>query len=465
MIAAAEGRFPASILYDDPAMDSHVQYARAKDGVNIACLALGEGLPVVQTPAVPYSQVQLLDQMPEDQRWQELMAGQLKLYRYDSRGTGLSDRDVDDFSLDAMVSDLEAVVDRMGLDRFAIWAFVTSGPVAITYAARHPERVSHLMLWSTWASSADITRLPQAQAFIALVDTDWDLFTQTSAHAFFGWSTGDVSRRAAAFIRQSISQEKAKAIIGALTEWDASPMLSQITAPTLIYQAKEAPIPDVSTARSLAAGIPNARLVLIDGPVGGWTLHEDVMDATWDFLGIQGPPSPAAERPGTVATVLFTDVVSSTALTQRVGDARAQELLRRHDAAVRDALGASGGTEIKHTGDGIMASFASASAAIECAIAIQRAIAAGDEGEDGLDVRVGLNAGEPIAEGSDLFGTAVQLARRICDEAGGDEILVSDVVRQLAAGKTFSFEDRGERALKGIAEPHRLFAVKWREDM
>ena len=132
---------------------------------------------------------------------------------------------------------------------------------------------------------------------------------------------------------------------------------------------------------------------------------------------------------------------------------------------MREALKAHGGAEIKHTGDGIMASFPSASGALECAVAVQQAVAAHVEQhpEAPLSVYIGLNAGEPIAEEEDLFGTAVDLARRICDQARGGEILASDVVRQLAAGKGFLFADRGETALRGFEDPVRLYEVRWRE--
>jgi class 3 adenylate cyclase len=180
---------------------------------------------------------------------------------------------------------------------------------------------------------------------------------------------------------------------------------------------------------------------------------------------------------GGLCTILFTDVEGSTALTQRVGDAKAREVLRAHEGIVREALQSHGGSEIKAMGDGFMASFASATGALECAIAMQRAFADWNAGvgaglvppEDAassaptIRVRIGLNAGEPIAEEKDLFGTAVNMAARIAAEAEGGEILASDVVRQLVAGKGFLFADRGEVELKGFEEPVRLYEVRWRE--
>ena len=153
---------------------------------------------------------------------------------------------------------------------------------------------------------------------------------------------------------------------------------------------------------------------------------------------------------------------SSTALTQRLGDAKAQELVRAHNTIVRDALKTHGGSEIKHTGDGIMASFLTASGALECAIAIQRAVEG--QADTPLRVRIGLNAGEPVAEEQDLFGASVQLAKRVCDHAEPGQIVASNVVRELAAGKGFLFSDLGDVVPKGLEDPVRLYEVRWRND-
>ncbi len=154
---------------------------------------------------------------------------------------------------------------------------------------------------------------------------------------------------------------------------------------------------------------------------------------------------------------------SSTALTQQLGDAGAQEVRRAHNDIVRAALSASGGYEIKHTGDGIMASFSTASSALDAAIAIQRGVAAHKEANPGspLAVYVGLNAGEPIAEDDDLFGTSINLAARICDHAVAGQILAADVVRQLTAGKQFLFADLGETELRGFEDPVKLWELRW----
>ena len=183
-----------------------------------------------------------------------------------------------------------------------------------------------------------------------------------------------------------------------------------------------------------------------------------------EFLGEAEEAATQAESPiaGGLVTILFTDMQSSTALTQRLGDTAAQEIRRAHNDIVRSALAASEGSEIKHTGDGIMASFTTASSALESAIAIQQGVAAHVEQHPAspLAVYIGLNAGEPIAEDQDLFGTSVDLAARICDHAQPGQILASDVVRQLAAGKQFLFSDLGETELRGFEDPIKLWEVR-----
>jgi class 3 adenylate cyclase len=181
----------------------------------------------------------------------------------------------------------------------------------------------------------------------------------------------------------------------------------------------------------------------------------------------RGQPSAAQAPPAAgLVTILFTDIEGSTTLTQHLGDAKAQDLLRSHNTIVREALKAHGGSEIKHTGDGIMASFVSVSGALGCAIAIQRAVAARAEEHPDipLRVRIGLNAGEPVAEDEDLFGTAVQLAARVCAQAQPGEILIPEGVRHLVAGKGFLFSDRGDVVLRGFEDPVRLYEVRWRGD-
>jgi class 3 adenylate cyclase len=171
-----------------------------------------------------------------------------------------------------------------------------------------------------------------------------------------------------------------------------------------------------------------------------------------------------ARDPG-IRTVLFTDVVNSTTLTQSLGDEAALAILGVHDTIVRDALSASGGREIKHTGDGIMASFVSPAGAVRCAIQIQRELdkRAQANPEHPLKVRVGAAAGEPVEQHNDLFGCTVQLAARLCAHAQPEQILVSNAIAELCLGKGLLFEDVGEVSLKGFGSPVRAHAASWKQ--
>ena len=164
-----------------------------------------------------------------------------------------------------------------------------------------------------------------------------------------------------------------------------------------------------------------------------------------------------------IRTVLFTDIVESTTFTQSLGDEAAMALLSVHDTVVRDALSALGGREVKHTGDGIMASFVSAAAAVKCATRIQRELAkhAESQRDRAVKVRIGAAAGEPVEQHRDLFGCTVQLAARLCSHASPEQILVSNALAELCLGKGFSFQDVGEVALKGFDRPVRAHAVVW----
>jgi class 3 adenylate cyclase len=168
---------------------------------------------------------------------------------------------------------------------------------------------------------------------------------------------------------------------------------------------------------------------------------------------------PSSEFDTGLRAIMFTDLVGSTDMSSRLGDHRALEVLRRHDEVVREALAATGGREVKHTGDGILASFTHVSRAIEAAVRIQSVFRVDSQELAGVSLRVGISAGEPVAESNDIFGAAVSMAARICAHASPGQVLVSSAVKDLSIGKRFTFVDRGPIALKGFDEPIRLYEV------
>jgi len=463
-------------------MEQHIRFCTSSDGTRIAYATVGQGPPLVRG----LGWLTHLEYEWENPLWRTFidgMSGRNLFVRYDGRGMGLSDRRVSDYSLEAQLRDLEAVVDALGLERFALDAISQGGPTAITYAVRHPERVSHLILYGSfarmgWYLDTEEGR-QQAEAMLTLIRQGWGsdvpAFRQLLTSLFMPDADIDSIRAFNELQRVSASGDNVVDLITAVLDIDVRPLLPQVTVPTLVIHRRGDTMVPFESGRELATGIPGARFLPLDGrnhwPLPSEPVARVMAKAIYEFLG-EGEDAPAARgapsrEPGGVVTILFTDVEGSTALTQRLGDAKAREALRNHERIVREALRAHGGAEVKAMGDGFMASFSSATRALECAIAMQRAFAAHDDEhpETPIRVRIGLNAGEPIAEDEDLFGTAVIMAARIAAQAEGGEILASDVVRQLVAGKGFLFADRGEVALRGFEDPVRLYEVRWREEV
>lgn len=367
--------------------------------------------------------------------------------------------------------DLDAVVDKLGLQSFVLHGIGLSAPMTITYAVRHPERVSHLILDDTQARTADFMNVPQVRALDQLAG-EWESFLEHMVFTFYGLGR-DQARPYIEYMRACVSHDVAREIFRAVRDEDVTELLSEISVPTLIVQHTGVLPQNLNGAREMAARIPDARLVMLEGTAADDTLK--IVRAIGDLVGtettVTRPQSASATQAGFsgVRTILFTDVVGHTEMMARLGDGRGREVLREHEQITRDVLKTYGGDEVKSMGDGFMASFASVTAAVECAIALQRAFEARNErtGPDDhnqhIHVRIGLNAGEPIEEGGDFFGATVIMASRIAAQAGGGEILASDVVRGLCSGKGFLFADRGENVLRGFEDPVRLYEVRWGE--
>jgi class 3 adenylate cyclase len=454
-------------------MDQQIRFCTTSDGVTIAYSTVGEGPPLVYVTGWPgHLAIEL--EAGTSRGLIEALSDGVTLVRYDMRGSGLSDRDGGELSVANCVKDLEAVIEALGLDEFWVLSLgLLAGPIAMSYAARHPERVSKMVLSGPYLRGEELTSPERGRALADYIE-----------HFGFPMNLSNVApeelanyQEVARIQREAASLEMQGRVVRAILSADVTETVERITMPVLVLQGRVSSQVPFEHARAVAAALPNAKFVLFDDTVDApWRVQELIVEEMRSFLGVDVEAK--AERPTTtehtagshvaVHTILFTDLTSSTELTQKLGDDRAQQLVRAHNEIVRGALRSHDGSEIKHTGDGIMASFHSASQAIQCAIDIQRAVERHNEGDTSdvrhaLQVHMGLNAGEPLAEGSDLFGTSVQLARRICDHAGANEVMVSDVVRQLAAGKGFLFSDRGVTALKGFDEPTRVWEVRWRE--
>ncbi len=453
-----------------PSQPPRIQFATTEDDVRIAFAEWeGDGPPLLWTPSW-VSHIEMDWNNPDIAPLYQRLASNHRFIHFDGRGTGLSDRDVSDLSAPARARDIEAVVAAAGLETFDLFAWSQWGPPAIICAAAHPERVRRLALFGTFATSfGGGNRRDLAEALLALIRAEWSIGSRTIIEFVYPDIDHEHERIFADYFRASSSGQVAAAILEeGLFRTDVTEFLPRLSMPTAVLHRQGDPAVTYESGLRLASLIPGARFLPLAGHIHvPWHGEVDAfLEALEGFLGVAPAPiraGPAAY--GAPVTLLFTDIEGSTYLTERLGDAKAQELMRNHNAIVREALRTHGGSEIKHTGDGIMASFASASKALESAITIQRALARRnrEHPDSTIHVRIGINAGEPVAEDHDLFGTAVQLARRICDRAEPGQILASNVVRELVAGKGFLFSDRGETALRGFEDPMRLYDVGWAE--
>jgi class 3 adenylate cyclase len=445
-------------------VEPRIQYARTSDGVRIAFTTFGSGPPIVFTPPAAFGNFLGELQIPEHHSWIEQVARRYTVVLYDSRDGGSSQRDVVDVSLEGHVKDLEAVTDRLELENFNLFGFYHTSLAAIIYAARHPERVAKLLLWHSYAKASD-RNSPQLAAVRSLREQSWEVYLETLARTSFGWSNQSASIWAKN-VRDSLTPDAAARMLAEQAKFDVTEYLPRVQAPTLVMYRRGARRYSADLGLALASQIPGAQLLLLNGEEMVYSAgdSDEVFRLMDDFFGGGSrESSPVVQAPGSIVTILFTDLEDHTAIMRELGDERGREVLREHEAMVRDALRRHGGTEIKMLGDGFMASFSSAYRALECAIDLQRLMEERNARADvPLSVRIGLNAGEPIAEDDDLFGSAVILAARTATKAKAGEILVTDVVRQLSAGKGFMFSDLGEAEMRGFEDPVRLFELRWR---
>jgi class 3 adenylate cyclase len=445
-------------------MEAQIRFCTSADGTRIGYATLGEGPPLVLVP--PWGGDIGRDWENPDCRPALEGVSRGRLYvAFDRRGVGASQREVDAFLLEAQVADVAAVVDHLGLERFDLWGSLDGAAISVAYAVENPGRVLRLVLWSPYPCGVEIVRPGAVRGLVELIRGNWGLARRAIAAVVFPSGPTELQGWFSESLRRCLSSEVAAKCIEFYATVDVRDLLPRVKAPTLVLHRRGNRDAPISAAMAVAALVPDARFSALEGDIDHPFLGDvSYVETVTQFLD-EGRSEEQIARPSaasTLVTILFTDVEGSTALTQRLGDSKAQEVVRTHNRIVRDALKAHGGSEIKHTGDGIMASFASASRALECAVDIQRTLAQHNESaEEPIRVRVGLNAGEPIAEEEDLFGTAVQLAARICAQAESGEILAPIVVRELAAGKGFLFADRGDMVLRGFEDPVRLYEVRW----
>lgn len=427
-----------------------VRYAQVGDAA-IAYQVFGQGpRDLVVTPGF-VSHLDLHWTMPSYTRFFETLASFSRVIIFDKRGTGLSDPTGDAVRFDQRADDILAVMDAAGSSRAVLMGMSEGGPLSVLFAANHPERVESLILYGTFARGAQL-----GGDLIDSFEEAIENWGSGLTAGIFSTQSGEsaVRRRlAAVFERASASPGMARALVESVRAADVSDVLPILDAPALVLHRKDDPFAPVAWGRQLAEQIPGAQLVVVDGSdhLPWFGDHRPLVEAIASFVGARNVAPSGGRR---LASIMFTDIVDSTAKAVALGDTAWTELLQRHNMMMRDVLDTYGGEEVKTTGDGFLSLFGSSARAVECAHAAMRKMT-----ELGLLLRAGIHTGEIEVLDDDVAGLAIHVAARISALAGPGEVLVSSAVRDLSVGSALRFSGRGTHRLKGLPESFRLFAA------
>jgi pimeloyl-ACP methyl ester carboxylesterase/DNA-binding CsgD family transcriptional regulator len=271
--------------------------------VTLAFTVIGDGPPLVLVPWVPFSNLRMEWENPLMGPVYAHLARRLTLIQYDGRGTGHSQRDVSDLSLDAVLADLEAVVDRAGVREISLLGQYNSCPHALAYAARHPDRVQRVALFGGSARGWTAMSASETQALLSLIEKDWDMFADTAAHQWMGWSAGEAGRALANGFRDAVTPQTARATLQAGSAVDVTDELPRVSAPTLVLHRRGATQIPLEVSQALAAGLPKGSLVVLDGSLPNLFLEnaDEVVRILIDFFhdGIEpAEVTPATRQPG-----------------------------------------------------------------------------------------------------------------------------------------------------------------------
>ena len=439
-------------------MHPSTRYAR-NGGLNIAYQVIGDGpLDIIYVPGF-VSNLDYAWTFPRMAHVFERLSGFARLILFDKRGTGLSDRNVGFPTLEDRMQDVQAVMDAAGSRRAALVGTSEGGNMCMLFAATYPERTAALVLNGSFAKGIWSEDYPwgktreQVEEELAVIARDWGGPFDLSNAAPSLVEDREARDWLAGFLRNSASPQDAIELWRWNTEIDVRGILSAIHVPTLVLHRTGDRWVKVNEGRFVADHIQGAKWVELPGDDHViWAGDVDrTLDEIEEFLtGIR--PRQASER--VLLTVLFTDIVGSTSVANKLGDQSWKELLQRHDDAVRMELRRFDGTEVKTTGDGFLASFLGPTKAIQCACAIHHRASA-----MGLDIRAALHTGECEKRGHDLSGIAVHLASRILDHAAPGEVVVSRTVKDLVVGSGVAFDAHGETKLRDVAGSWQLYTA------
>jgi class 3 adenylate cyclase len=443
-----------------------VKYAVTADGTHVAYAVMGNG-PIDLVYSYGYlSNIDTFAEWPENAAFWKRLAAFSRLIIFDRRGSGLSDRGLSEGAntLEAGMDDIRAVMDAAGSERALLFGLQDGGRLCALFAASHPDRTAGLVVCGFAAGGAKAEGFPWAWT-----DEQWDRFlesTETSwgsaGHAAeeMRWVSGGRPLTAeqievyARMFRSTASPGSALVVQRMERDSDIRSVLPALRVPTLVLHAIDDQVEPVEMGRFVASKIPGARMVELPGSehLPLWDMAGPVVEEVRSFAA--SIRSEEAELDRVLATVLFTDVVDSTAQSAAMGDHAWRQVMDRHDQLVRGQLARYRGQEIKTMGDGFLATFDGPARGIRCAQTIAQGVR-----DLGIEVRAGLHTGEVTFQVGDVAGLGVAIGARVGAKAGASEVLVSQTVKDLVAGSGLLFEDAGEHELKGVPDRWHLYRV------
>ena len=440
-------------------MRPETRYAKSGE-INIAYQVVGDGpFDLVVVPGW-ISNVDFAWEDPLYGDWMRRLAAFCRVIVFDKRGTGLSDRDVGDSTLEERMDDLRAVLAAVGSERAAVMGFSEGGALSILFAATYPQRVRAIVLYGTFGRVVEAPDYPEGVAIRRVFDeihhaleTAWG--QGTTLHLMAPALKDDPRARnfMGRYERMCVSPRAGSTHLRWVAEIDVRPVARTLQVPSLVVHRVGDQLIPVQAGRALAREIPLARYIELPGDAHPPWIGDTaaLVDEIQQFL--TGARS-AVDVERVLATVLFTDIVGSTARAVALGDRAWGDLLARHHVIVRHEIEQYRGREVDTAGDGFLATFDGPARAIRCAQSIRDAV----QGL-GIETRIGLHTGECERVDDKIAGIAVHTGARVMAVAGPSEILVSSTVRDLVAGSGLEFREHGTHVLKGIPGEWRLFAV------
>jgi pimeloyl-ACP methyl ester carboxylesterase len=437
-----------------------VRYATRRDGLLIAYQVVGDSGPDLIFLLGWPNHLALQWELPAFARFLTRLGSFSRLILFDRPSTGLSDRGPVDQAFEDRMDDILSVMDAVGSDQTALFGCHLGGRLALLFAATYPQRTRAVVTFGAHPTTFIDEDYPwgiSPEGLDQLLELVRGGLTEESLAEIFRKVAPEADAATAAWWRTSfasaITSHEAVAELSRLGPVDIRATLGSVRVPTLIMHRSDDLATDVEASRYMAERIPGARFVELAGsdhlPFLGDA--ETVLDLAEEFLT---GATPVHEPDRVLATIMFTDIVDSTVRAAELGDRRWKETMDGHNDTVRRSLAVYRGHEVRFTGDGFLATFDGAARSIRCADEIRRHARALD-----LDVRIGLHTGEFEIQGDDVGGIAVHIAARVMALASANEIVCSRTVKDLTAGSGLTFEDLGERALKGVPEPWQLYRV------